>query len=247
MAVMGPVLERTLVENTYACRVGKGTLAAVHRAHAHHRGFPWCVQLDVRSYFDSIGTARMHQLLARRFKHPGMLRLCEDVLAAYSGPQPGRGLPIGALTSQYFANLYLDRLDRWLLEEMKVGGMVRYMDDTLAWVGSKVDAQAVLAGAQKLLAEELQLELHPRARVSSTAAPVTFLGFRVARTHLGLSRRRRARYRATLRRWERAYRFGVVDEAAMQAVAAALEGMVAHAHARGFRRRVLADRGLLEI
>lgn len=111
MEVVGPVLERALVADTFACRLGKGSLAAVVRAQQHIRRFPWYVQIDIRAYFASVDHARLQRALRRRFKNAGLLALCDRIISAFA-VTPGRGLPIGALTSQHFANFYLDPLDR---------------------------------------------------------------------------------------------------------------------------------------
>ncbi len=106
MARMGPILERALVDDTYACRVGKGSLAAVMRVQQHCRRWPWWAKIDIRSYFATIDHGILMDLLVRRFKDPGLLALIRRILAAHQDA-PGKGLPIGALTSQQFANFYL--------------------------------------------------------------------------------------------------------------------------------------------
>jgi hypothetical protein len=130
MAQVGPVLDRALVDDSYACRVGKGTLAAVLRVQQHLRRWPWYAQIDIRGYFANIDHERLRDLLARRFKNPGLLALMAGIIDSYH-TRPGRGLPLGELTSQHLANYYLNGLDRLLLEDCRVNGLVRYMDDLL--------------------------------------------------------------------------------------------------------------------
>ena len=130
MAHAGPVLDRGLVDDTYACRTGKGTLAAVQRACAQAGRFAWFAQIDIRAYFASIGHERLLALLQRRFRDRDLLALLRRIVGAHQ-PTAGCGLPIGTLTSQYFANFYLNGLDRLLLEHMRVRGYVRYLDDAV--------------------------------------------------------------------------------------------------------------------
>lgn len=80
MMHMGPVLERALVDDTYACRPGKGSLAAVLRAQHHVWRFPWFVKADMRAYFASIDHTALRGVLRRRFKNPGLLALCDRIL-----------------------------------------------------------------------------------------------------------------------------------------------------------------------
>ena len=119
---VGPVLDRTLVDDSFACRTGKGSLAAVQRAQHHVRRFPWYAKLDVRAYFASIDHAILLDRLDRVLKGERLLRSDRSDHRRPSKTSPGKGLPIGSLTSQFFANFYLGPLDRFLLEELRVDG-----------------------------------------------------------------------------------------------------------------------------
>ncbi len=111
--VVGPVLERTLIYDTYACRKGKGQHAAARRSHEFVRRYPWYLKLDVRKFYDRIEHARLYALLKARFRETRLHALFDALISSYA-TDPGRGLPIGNLTSQYFGNLYLDGLDHWV-------------------------------------------------------------------------------------------------------------------------------------
>ncbi len=198
MAHAGPVLERGLVDDSFACRVGKGTLAAVQRAQHHLRRHPWYVKADVRAYFASIDHGCLRALLSRRFKNADLLAIFDRVLDR-TPLTPGRGLPIGALTSQHFANAYLDVLDRFLLERCKVRGMVRYMDDLVWWVGSRAEARDTLAALRAHAWSKRRLEVKTSAQVNRSAHGLSFLGFRVQPGTLRLLRRLRLRLRLRLR------------------------------------------------
>jgi RNA-directed DNA polymerase len=98
MALAGPVMERSLVFDTFACRFGKGTLAAVRRCQQHARRYPVFAKMDIRSFFPSIDHGVLNALLARRFKNRGLLELFARIIAAHQSA-PDKGLPIGSLTS----------------------------------------------------------------------------------------------------------------------------------------------------
>jgi RNA-directed DNA polymerase len=164
--------ERALVASSFACRPGKGVHAAIADVQRHLRRFGWCVQVDVDGYFPSIDHARLRALLARRFKGAGFLALLDCIVAAGGGVTvPGRGLPIGALTSQHFANAFLDRADRFLLETCRtqVRAHVRYMDDIVWWCDTPEDAQQTLAALRVFMANELGLTLKPQAAIRPSA------------------------------------------------------------------------------
>ena len=238
MAHAGPVLDRALVFDTYACRVAKGALAAVRRCQQHARRFPWYAKIDIRAYFASIDHATLIAMLRRRFKDRPLLDLMARIIDAHHD-SAGKALPIGALTSQHFANYYLSGLDRLLLEGCRVGGMVRYMDDVVWWGGSREAVRNALGEAGAFVRERLLLEIKEPAEVGRSAGGLCFCGYRVLPGALLLSRRRRRRYAECRRRWERAFAAGEIDAATLQAGYAAALAMTAHADATVWRREQL--------
>lgn len=245
MLHMAPILDRALVDDSFACRIGKGTLAAAKRAQVHARRFAWHVKVDVRAYFASINHGILLDALRRRFKDRGVISLCSEILRR-TPLGPDRGLPIGALTSQHFANTYLDAFDRFLLEKKRVRAMVRYMDDVVFWCDSRAEAKSVLMAAREFLSAERQLELKQNAHVGRSRDGVSFLGFRIMPGSMRLSLRRRRRYSAARRRWEIAHSSGVVASEELQSGYAAALGITAHADAVGWRRSELLRRPPLD-
>ncbi|MEZ4468395.1 MAG: reverse transcriptase/maturase family protein [bacterium] len=241
LGCIGPHLDRGLVDDTFACRLGKGTLAAVRRAQQHVRRFAWYVQVDVRAYFASIRHDVLRAVLDRRLRDAGIRALCARILAHGPGGEAGVGLPIGALTSQYFANLYLDAFDRFLGEGLHVRGLVRYMDDVVWWCDDREAARATRDAAVGFLARERGLTLKP-ARIGRSAHGLSFLGFQVRPGALRLSRRRRRRYAAARSLAERAWRLGQLDALGLQAAVTAAQAITAHADARGWQREQLKRR-----
>ena len=245
MAHLEPVFERYLVDDTYACRAGKGSWACVLRAQEHCRRLPWYLKLDVRGYFASVDHGVLKALVRRRIKGAGVLALVDRIIDAYEAA-PGRGLPIGALTSQHFANLYLAPLDRYLLEELRLDGLVRYMDDVVAWHRDRATLRRALAASQELAARRLRLEIKPSWQLQRTVRGLSLCGFRVYPGTLRLSARRRRRYREARRSWERAYLAGVIDATELQAGYAAALAVTHGADALAWRRRELAARPAVE-
>lgn len=235
----GPVLERTLVPSCFACRPGKGPLAAVQHAQAALRRYPWYVKIDVRGYFDSIDQQRLLGLLARRFKGAGLLALFARILAGYA-TAPGKGLPIGTLASQHFANFYLDGLDRLLLERLGARAHVRYMDDCLWWCDSREQARATLREVLAYAADPCLLTIKASAQINRSSHGVGFLGHRILPGSLRLSRRRRRRFVARRAHWEQAYAAGRLDALGLQRAWAAVYSIVATADSQGWRRLALA-------
>lgn len=239
MAKMGPILDRGWVDDSYACREGKGGLVAIERAETFLRRYPFFVKIDVRRYFDSIDHTILLHALERRFKDEGLLALCHRVIDSYY-VSADRGLPIGALTSQYFANLYLSSLDRFILEKLRVAGFVRYMDDIVWWAHSLEQAKKDLKLVRGFVEEKLHLQLHPRTYIQRSSRGLSFLGYRLFPGVRRLSARRRHRYLRARHQWEAAYRLGLIDSQALQRGYEGALATVAHADSLGLRQADLA-------
>ena len=238
MAFVGPVLERALVYDTYACRPGKGALAAVRRAQQHLRRFPWYVKIDIRAYFASIDHQVLYALLQRRFKNTGLLDLMRRIIDAHQ-VAPHKGLPIGALTSQQFANYYLSGLDRRLLEECHVRGFVRYMDDLVWWGDDKVAVRKALDAAHHYTDSVLRLQMKTPIQVGHSRNGLSFCGYRILPGRLLLSRRRKRRYAECRHKWEQAFAAGMLDQRALQAGYDSARAITSHADAEVWRREQL--------
>ncbi|MEI7941509.1 MAG: RNA-directed DNA polymerase, partial [Verrucomicrobiota bacterium] len=167
MNVCEPVLERAAVRDSYACRKGKGRLLAVERAQSYTRTHCWFLKLDIRKYFDSIHQPTLRALLGQKFKDPLLLGVFDRIIGSYQ-TAPGRGLPIGNLTSQHFANYYLAPLDRFVTETLQRGAYVRYMDDFVVWGDSGRELRAVCERVREFLARELKLDLNDKTIINRT-------------------------------------------------------------------------------
>lgn len=175
MNVAGPILNRSLVSDSYACVNGRGTHAAALRVQHLIRKYPWYVKVDVKGYFPSIDHSILMRLIRRRFKGEQFLALLERIVAT-NGGEAGRGLPIGSLCSQHFANIYLDGADRLISETLKQKGRVRYMDDIIWWSDSKQQAKESLIEVRRWLKQHRRLTLHDKQIINRSAQGVSFCG-----------------------------------------------------------------------
>ncbi len=166
--VCEPVFERNLIADSYACRRGKGRIAALLRAQEFARRSAVFLKTDIRRYFPSVSHGILGARLERLFKDRRLLDLLRRIIASFES-SPGRGLPIGSLTSQHFANFYLGSFDRFVKEGLRCKGYVRYMDDSALWAATSHDLRAHLAMAETFLTNELDLEFKPRPFLSIRA------------------------------------------------------------------------------
>jgi hypothetical protein len=235
MNVCEPVLDRWLIDDTFACRSGKGREAAILRAQHFSRNALWCLKLDVRKYFESISHQRLLHLLESRFKDERLLQLLNRIIAAYRGDL-GVGVPIGSLTSQHFANFYLGWLDRFVKETLRVRGYVRYMDDMVLWHPSRKVLVEMHRRCQQFATVHLGLEFKPSS-VQRTGVGVAFLGCRIWPTHVELNRRSKRRWRRRVRVLERGERLGLISELNLQQRMVALTAFSQAAGAKSWRFR----------
>ena len=256
--VIEPIFEQRFIEDSFACRRGKGGHAAMRRAAEFARRWPYALKCDVRKYFPSIDHEVLIRLLQRVIADGRLLGLLRHILDTHADGQrqqwtPGgdlfdvrllkRGLPIGNLTSQFFANVYLNPLDHFVKHELRVKGYLRYMDDFLLFGNDRATLRRQGREVRQKLAE-LRLEIHPeKYRLTPTAAGVDFAGFVVCADG-------RIRVRsASVRRFDRRYRKMLWNLRHRRTKAARVTQSVrawvahaSHAQSNGLRRTVLAGR-----
>ena len=215
--VIEPLFERKFIYDSYACRAGKGTQAAVARSQhflrvAKRNHGPGCyvMQADVSRFFASI---RHHVLMAeieRTIADQDVLWLWRQIISGY-GHDAGIGLPVGALTSQLAANIILNRLDHFAKDQMGLKHYVRYMDDFIAVLPDKQTAASVM---QALAGEvnSLCLALNPKTAIHPWQRGLDFCGYRIWPTHILPRKRNIKRAKASFRKLATQYRAGLIDQ-----------------------------------
>lgn len=184
MAATEAVFEPHLSPHSYACRRGFGQHAATCRVRALARRYPFALRLDIRRYFDHIDHDRLLALLGVRISDADVLALCARLLdsAGVPGVAPGarRGVPIGNLTSQIWANIYLDPLDHFVEDANGIATYTRYMDDIVVFANDKLELWQTFAAARDFVGERLGLVFKASAtRVMPVSDGVPWLGLRI--------------------------------------------------------------------
>ncbi|MCE7924364.1 MAG: hypothetical protein DYG98_15060 [Haliscomenobacteraceae bacterium CHB4] len=178
VGVLEPVFERCFIYDSYATRKGKGSHLAVFQAQRYLRQNGWFLKADIEQYFDSIVHDILLDQVARKIKDRRLLDLIARILA--NGGTTGRGLPIGNLTSQFFANVYLNGFDHWVKEELRLRHYIRYMDDFVFFQMEKAPLKFLRAAAEDWLGKHLNLRLKPTATfINNASNGLHFLGTRV--------------------------------------------------------------------
>ncbi len=251
--VITPIFERTFIGASYANRVGKGTHAALDHAQTLARRYPYVLQCDVEQFFPSVDHIVLRSVIARKIVDLQAKWLIDRIIEGGRGVLdevyqpvmfPGdnlfalsrpRGLPIGNLTSQFWANVYLNELDQFVKRRLHCPAYLRYVDDFLLFAASKAQLWTWKAAIQTCLAE-LRLTLHEReSTVYPVATGIPFLGFRIYPDHRRLKRRNGV---AFARRLRIAYRFVASGVLSYEDLRALIKGWIAHArHGNTWRLR----------
>ncbi|MFP4066212.1 MAG: reverse transcriptase domain-containing protein [Spirochaetaceae bacterium] len=235
--VITPLFERRFIDHSYACRVGRGTHAAVNhvqklirRADSRHY-----FQGDIRRYFPSINHDILKSAIRRVIADPDVLWLVDTIIDAH-----GPGVPIGSLTSQLFANIYLDPLDHFVTDELGHGAYVRYMDDFVLVGPGRRELRMAEQDIRAHLRHELALDLNPESRSAPISRGIDFCGYRIWPYHR-LPRKRnvkRARRRLQARARE-AQQTG--DTSLLRATVMSFIGYMQHCSSRRTLDSVLND------
>lgn len=255
--IIAPVFERTFISDSYANRTDFGTHRALRRFTEFARSSRFILQCDIRKYFPSIDHEILKILIRRKIKCRETLWLIDTIIDASNEQEPvlnyfpgdslqtpferRRGLPIGNLTSQFFANIYLNSLDHFVKEKLKAKKYVRYVDDFALFS----DDRDFLDAARKSIEQHLttlRLTIHPiKSQLFETKRGASFVGFRILPDRIRVRADNLRRSRRRLRKMQTAYRAG---ELTLDDVTQRLQSWIAHlAHGSTWRlrERVFAD------
>lgn len=237
-----PIWERRFIYDSYACRVGKGTHAGADRLTGFlrraHRMWTqtYVLKGDVSGYFPSVDHGVLRGLLRRYVGCEGTLWLLDEVVGSWNADE-GRGIPIGNLTSQLFANVYLHELDEFVKYDLRWKFYLRYMDDFVLLGADKAELNRVKAVITRFLQDRLYLRLNPKSSIFPDAQGVDFLGYRIWRTHR-LLRKRSIR---NMRRRLKAFAAGKIGMEEMRMSMMAWLGHARHANTYRLRKRMFGS------
>jgi len=197
MAVCEAEFERYQIFDSYASRKGKGLDACLKRSQEFCRKFGWFMKLDIHKFFDSINHNVLLNLLNRRFKDGELLYLFSRIIDSYETTS-GCGVPIGNLTSQFFANLYLGEMDHLVKDRWRIPGYVRYMDDFILFGDSRESLVSKMPELEVFLGDVLRLTINP-VTINRCIAGIPYLSYRVFPGRIWLSLKARRRFRRKIK------------------------------------------------
>lgn len=255
--LIGPIFESTFIADSYANRFGFGTHRALKRFIQFTRSSSYILQCDIKQYFPTINHAILKQQIRRKIKCPDTLWLIDliidsgenvpSVLAHFPGdsllsPLAYRcGLPIGNLTSQFFANIYLNGFDHFIKEELKIKKYIRYVDDFAFFSDDPAFLAGVRIAIEAYLAT-LRLKIHPiKSQLFRTRHGATFLGFRVLPNQIRVRTQNLQRGRRRLKILRRRYLNGEIPWETLDRSLQSWFAHLKHGTTRHLREQIVAS------
>lgn len=174
-----------VISDSYSCRLNKGTHKAINQFHKYflkvsHNNTRncWVLKADIRKFFASIDHNILISILKEYIQDEKIIWLLEKVINSFQISNQNRGLPLGNLTSQLFANIYLNKLDQFIKHKVKAKYYIRYADDFVILSEDKKWLKKQIDLIQKFLFHNLKLELHPdKLFIKTFSSGFDFLGW----------------------------------------------------------------------
>lgn len=230
--VIEPLFERKFIDRSFACRVGKGTHAAHEaviktlRKYCRKYNRVWVLQTDISKYFASINHDILLSILRRTIRDKNVIWLMERIIR--NSGFDDVGIPVGALTSQLCANIYLDKLDHFITDELGYGSYIRYMDDTLLFSDNRGELEFLREEIDCFVSTRLALKLNPKTKIYPAFQGIDFCGYRTWATHSLPRKRNVKRVKRRLKRLAGLVRKGYKDIEILKQVWASFLGYMRH-------------------
>lgn len=238
--IIEPVLDKTFIFDTYACRKNKGLHSAVSRGQKFCKRFKYYLKMDISKYFDSINHNILKSLLAKKFKDKRLLNLIYEITDSYQSKISAlnkSGIPIGNLTSQLFANLYLNTFDHWIKEQKLIKGYIRYMDDFVIFLDNKEKLKVLKNEIIDYLKLNLLLTVKEKSiSLNHTGYGLPFLGFLIYPHNIRVKYKNIQRFKKKSFECAKKYKKGIIDETKYELSMRGMIGYLKIANTHKFRQ-----------
>ena len=250
--VLGPLLDKKLIYDNAACRVGKGTHFAINRVSKFLREFynkngnaGYFLKCDIRKFFDNIDHQILKRKLSKVIEDEEVLQLLCQIIDSYE-VLPGKGLPLGNQTSQWFAIFYLDGLDRLIKEKFQIKYYSRYMDDAVLIHHSKEYLKHCLIQMKQYAKNELQLEFNEKTEIFPLKNGLNYLGWHIYLTDSGkiirkVKQQTKYKYKRKLKYFQKEYARGDMDLNEIRKVILSYRAHLSHGHTYKLQKKILTE------
>lgn len=209
--IIEPIFEEAFIYDSHACRKGFGIISGVLRTtkfvrtNSYNSDNVWCLKGDISKYFNSIDHVILKKHIRKKIKCVRTLKLLDEIIDSFGICV---GMPIGNLTSQIFANIYLDKLDHYIKNVLRVKHYIRYMDDFIILSNNKEYLKMILKHVTVFLERELKLKLNKKTQIFyiNKRRSVDFLGYRIWKDHRLLRKSNVKRTKRKFKKFQKLYK-----------------------------------------
>ncbi len=243
--VLYPVFDKHFIHDSYSSRLGKGTHAGVIRLEKACRKVTknwkvsaYTLKCDVRKFFESIDHAMLRRLIVNKISDPDLLWLVDSIFASFE-KEKGKGLPLGNVTSQLFANVYLNEFDQFVKHVLKARHYFRYCDDFVIVRRDRYMLENDIESIRKFLKEQLSLDLHPhKVEIRKVRQGTDFLGY-VTLPHARIVRiKTKNRILRKITEGREKIQDGKISEDTFNGILVSYRGITMHARSRRLRSHI---------
>ncbi|MBI5392731.1 helix-turn-helix domain-containing protein, partial [Candidatus Woesearchaeota archaeon] len=244
--IIEPLFDKKFIFDNYANRIGKGAFKAIERfdyfkrkISKNNKRIAYILKADIKHYFDTVDHVILISIIKKSIKDEKILQLIEIILSNHNTSENGKGMPLGNLTSQFLANVYLNELDKFIKHVLKVKYYIRYVDDFVILDSSKEVLEKYREKIDYFLNKKLLLELHPdKSKIIKLHFGILFLGFRIFCYHKLIRKKNIRKFHGKLKEMKRLYEQNLIER---EKVIERFEGWLAyisHADTYKYKRSI---------
>ena len=240
--IIEPYFEAAFIKDSYATRKEKGLHLAVSAAQKYACRYKWYLKLDIEKFFTSVNHEILLKLINRKIKDPAVMSLCRIILSNQTvsmGMEENKGLPVGNLTSQFFANIYLNQLDHFVKQTLGFRAYVRYMDDFILFSDDSQELKEALKQIEHYVQQQLELRIKPKSlQINRVTHGIPYLGYRIFPKQLRIRRENLKRCLKGIEKTEHAYIQGKICAEVLYQSTRSRMGFIGYAHSTLLSRSI---------
>jgi RNA-directed DNA polymerase len=240
--ILEPYYELSFIHDSYATRKDKGLHRAVIAAQKYSRTYSWYLKLDIEKFFASINHEILFSLISHKIKDPKIMSICRVILKNQTlsmGLEENVGLPVGNLTSQFFANIYLNKLDHYIKQDLGYHAYVRYMDDFILYSNNVQDLKKSLKQIAEFLKQQLGLRIKPKSiQLNRISLGIPFLGYRIFPRMIRVRKENLKRCLQGIKKTEIEYKNGMVTSERLYHSTRSRMGFIGFANSNNLQKSI---------
>lgn len=237
-SVLNEVFDKTFIFHSLSSRIGRGThfgvtrlQSMIRKASANATRHCYCLKMDIKRFFDSVDHKILKCLLRKKIWDENILKLIDIIIDSFSIGKEGKGIPLGNVTSQIFANIYLHELDKYIKHQLREPYYLRYCDDFIILSNDESHLRCLIEYIRKFLLINLQVELHPKKIIlRKLSKGIDFIGYILFANHLLVRTKTKRRMKNRLKITFERFLKGSIDTKMMDQQLQSYLGILSHAN-----------------